>query len=258
MIGQRKIFTVLEAIFQARHYQALYASIRHYPNWLENLKRYVLGTGEYPYGICIRTPLGMIEPTIYGYHDMLTVNEIFCREDYPVGRSHQVIVDIGANIGISALYFLTRHTSCKCYLFEPVPINVERLRRNLQPFAERYVLEEKAVADRSGSFSFGIEPTGRYGGLHRSTGDNINVSCVHINDVINDILKKEGRIDILKIDIEGDEISTVAAIADHLLKQIEIIYFEFDGSLPQDAVDLIPVKYHSLKKRGTVCTMTKK
>ena len=43
-------------------------------------------------------------------------------------------VDFGSNIGISALYFLTRNPSVQVYLFEPVPSNIERLRENLKGY----------------------------------------------------------------------------------------------------------------------------
>jgi len=44
--------------------------------------------------------------------------EIFCRLDYLAKTDIKVVVDIGSNIGISALYFLSRNKQAKCYLFE--------------------------------------------------------------------------------------------------------------------------------------------
>ena len=69
---------------------------------------------------------------------MFTVNEVFCRRDYPVPPGARSVVDIGSNIGLSALFFLTRDESCRCWLYEPVPANVERLRANLRAFADRF------------------------------------------------------------------------------------------------------------------------
>src|SRR5688572_9903353 len=113
---------------------------RVYRSPVPALVRYTFGTGRYPVQIPVRTPLGWLSPTLYSHHDLLTLNEIFCRLDYAVGPTPRVVVDVGSNIGLSALYFLTRDPSVRCYLFEPVPQNVERLRGNLAGFEERFTL----------------------------------------------------------------------------------------------------------------------
>jgi FkbM family methyltransferase len=147
-------------------------------------------------------------------------------------------VDVGANIGLSALYFLTRNSQSRCYLYEPLSTNVERLRGNLSPFADRFVLHQVAVADREGRLSFGVEPTGRYGGLQTHQTDDfadragahyIDVECQHINSVLAAVLEKEGKIDLLKIDTEGAEMATVAAIDPIYRRHIGVIYMEASG-----------------------------
>lgn len=140
-IGKRSQGQAVKALFEWRHYIALFNMLRVYPDFCDSFKRYFTGSGTYPYNIKIRTPLGQILPKIYSYHDMLTVNEVFCREDYCAKSACKVIVDVGSNIGISALYFLTRNKDSKCYLFEPVPENVEKLKENLKLFEGRYCLE---------------------------------------------------------------------------------------------------------------------
>jgi|SRR5215210_6710831 len=195
---------------------------RNYPDFTENLKRYLTGKGEYPYNIRIKTPTGTTSPTLYSHHDILTVNEIFCRKDYAADERVNVVVDLGSNIGISALYFLTRNHTCRCYLFEPDPINVQRLRVNLAGFGPRFSLREVAVSDTSGVFQFGIESMGRYGGIGIKTGEYIKVPCLDINEVLSEILSKEESIDILKIDTEGQEIRTVKAIRKRNLQEVRV------------------------------------
>jgi FkbM family methyltransferase len=171
---------------------------------------------------------------------MLTVNEIFCREDYEVGPDVRTVVDIGSNIGVSALYFLTRNDAARVWLFEPNPRNLERLRRNLAGYEQRYALEEKAVADFAGTTEFGVEDTGRYGGIGQETGETISVESVHINDVLAKVLDETGAVDVLKLDTEGYELASVKAIDRQHLERIRVIYFEVEhdsGPIHPDLFD---------------------
>jgi FkbM family methyltransferase len=157
---------------------------------------------------------------------MLTVNEIFCRLDYKAAENIKVAVDLGSNIGLSALYFLSRNDESQCYLYEPDKRNIEKLRMNLRDFSGRYLLCENAVSNESGQLEFGIEPTGRYGGIGIKSEEKIVVDCLEINDVLESVLAEHEFIDILKIDTEGVEIDTVGAIGSDSLRRIKRIYLE--------------------------------
>lgn len=226
MIGKRKASKVLGAVFQPQHYRALFNMWRLYPRFLENLWRYASGEGTYPYDIQVRTPVGTLSIRLYSYHDILTVNEIFCRRDYPAEEDLRFVLDLGSNIGISALYFLSRNQESKCILYEPDRRNVDKLKRNLAGLEHRYTLVEAAVADHAGQLEFGIEPTGRYGGIGVHTGEAIIVDCLHINDVLRDALRVFPRVDVIKIDTEGVEVQTVEAIDVELLKRVRRIFLE--------------------------------
>ncbi len=165
MLGARSLSTILRSIFHKQHYAALRNMYRNYPAFWGNLGRYLSGCGSYPHKIQVKTPSGVVAPVLHSHHDLLTVNEIFCRHDYTTDATLGAVVDLGSNIGISALYFMSRNERARCYLFEPDPRNIEKLKANLSGFEPRYELRQKAVSDASGSFRFGIEDTGRYGGL---------------------------------------------------------------------------------------------
>jgi hypothetical protein len=131
MLGGRPGGLIARALREPGQYVAVARMARRYPAFGEVLKRYLLGGGDYPYACRVRTPTGIVAPVTYTHHDIFTVQEVFGREDYRAGEGLRVAVDIGSNIGISALYFLTRNRDARCYLYEPVPRNVERLRANL-------------------------------------------------------------------------------------------------------------------------------
>ena len=227
MLGGREPSLVFSEVVQRQNYVALSRMFRLYPGPSKNLGRYFLGWGGYPYRCRVRTPQGEVAPTLYSHHDMWTVNEVFCRQDYAAGPDLRVVVDIGSNIGISALYFLTRNDASRCYLYEPVSENVERLRGNLAGLEHRYRLNPVAVAEQGGRARFGVEPTGRYGGVGLELDGSIEVDCLEINDVLAGVVEREGRIDLLKLDTEGLELATVRAIRPELLERIGVIYFEW-------------------------------
>ncbi len=226
MLANRPLKTIITVPFQKQHWVAFYNMYRNYEIFYCNFRRYVIGGGKYPYECKTKTPTGLVAPTLYSHHDLLTVNEIFCRLDYLANTDIKVVVDVGSNIGISALYFLTRNKQAKCYLFEPDPNNIPKLHHNLSDYKARYELHEKAVSDENAEVKFGIESTGRYGGIDVKTGNYISVACLDINEVLENILSKEKQIDILKLDIEGAELKTIAAIKPSFLKRIKHIYIE--------------------------------
>jgi FkbM family methyltransferase len=226
MLGDRPIGFVLRNAVQRENWQALARMPRVYPRFPENAWRYFTGGGGYPYDCAVRTPLGVVRPRLWTSHDLLTVNEVFCRLDYAAPRDVRVVVDVGSNIGLSALYFLTRNERARLHAYEPVPVNARRLRENLAAFSDRWTLDEVAVWDRTGVVEFGVESSGRYGGIGVELPERIQVACVPINDVIEQVLASEPRIDILKVDTEGAEIATLASIRPALLDRIDRIYFE--------------------------------
>jgi FkbM family methyltransferase len=226
MIGGRSLEQILRALFGRAHYVALANMITKYPDFLRNFARYLTAQGDYPYDIRVRTPVGLIVTRLYSHHDLLTVNEIFCRQDYFAHLNVRSIIDLGSNIGISALYFLTRNRESKCFLYEPDPKNIEKLKRNLAGFEGRYTLTEAAVSDAEGELEFGVEPTGRYGGIGVKTGQSIKVRCIHINDIVTQVLRQVPSVDILKIDTEGVEVRTVEALEPALARKVGAIYLE--------------------------------
>lgn len=252
MLGNRSASQIMRAVAGKQHYTALFNMLRYYPDFWRNLYRYLSGRGAYPDRVRVRTPCGVISPNLFSHHDLLTVNEVFCRNDYEASTGLEVAVDLGSNIGISALYFLTRNHTSRCYLYEPDPRNIARLHENLAGFQERYRISAVAVSDRHGRLEFGTEPTGRYGGLSVPTGNSIMVDCLEINAVLTEILKLERRIDILKIDTEGVEIDTVKAIRPEFLARIGKIYLEARPPLP------LHPKWFIQQQYGSVCRLINK
>jgi FkbM family methyltransferase len=204
---------------------------------LDVLIRYVFGRGTYPARFTVRTPIGEEVVTAYSYHDLLTLVECFGKLDYRVPRDISGVVDVGANIGISALYFLTRNPHVRVRLYEPVAENAKRLRRNLEGFEERYELLERAVGTENGTVTFAVEPTGRYGGivteryLEKHGLDDartVEVPAVEINQVVRAARDAWGTVDLLKLDVEWSEADLIRSLHPESLRAVRRIYVEGD------------------------------
>ena len=256
-IGKRE-FNIQAVLFDKGHYLSAWNILRYCRRPAAFLWRYLTGKGSYPYQVRIATPTGQIAPQVDSYYDAITVNEIFFRLDYKAGPDDRVVVDIGANIGLSALYFLSRNRESKVYLYEPVKDNIVKLRHNLRDFSDRIIVREEAVYFEGGKKKFGTDRYGRYGGLNRASNKYIEVNCIPINDVLSSVIGQEGIIDILKIDIEGDEIAVVNAIDPKYFGKIKKIYFEIDYTAAIAPHFSVRPEYFKEERRGSIFVMAGK
>jgi FkbM family methyltransferase len=227
-VGGRDLGVICRAAFQRRHYLAAYNMLHVYEEPRKAFGDYLLKVGEYPRAIIVRTPSGPLPLRLYSHDDLLTVNEIFCRKDYPIKIGDKIIVDFGSNIGVSAAYFLSAAPNSHVYLFEPLPMNATRLQDNLKAFQGRFSFNEAAVGLRNGTVEFGWEETGRYGGIGLKRNHSVLVQSLDSNEVLRAVIAEHGRIDVLKIDIESLEQELVERLPDDLAKNIDRIYVEFN------------------------------
>lgn len=201
------------------------------------LAGYLLRRGGTPAPVTVTTPTGPQEVHLRHPHDYATIAEVYAEEVYPVTADDLVVVDVGANVGLVSVYALTRHPGVRVHAVEPVPENQAVLEHNLAPFGERAVLHRVAVGLQSGPVSFGVEPTGRYGGIGVGTATQVQVQAVAIATLLTDVLEREGRIDVLKIDVEGLERDLLAAVPPGIAARVGRVALEW--STP-DLEDLEP------------------
>lgn len=251
MFGGRSITRVLSAATRRGPYSAAANMVRGIEQPYKWLPRYVFGGGSYPTSVTVRTLSGPRSVRMWSHHDLLTVNEIFFRKDYAVEGSEKVIVDFGSNVGISAVYFLTSCPAARVRLFEPVDFNIARLREQLAGFEDRYQLAEFAVGVEDGMVTFGVEESGRYGGIGKPVGRDITVRCRNASSVLSEILSETGHIDILKIDIEGMEQPVLESLGPEITERIGTIYAE-------TRLGRNPITTHDYRQSGWMATFRRK
>lgn len=140
-----------------------------------------------------------------GTTDILVFRKIFIDKEYDFSFTHEIdtIIDAGANVGFSAIFFASRFPQAKVIAVEPEPSNYELLLKNISPYSNIYPVQG-AVSNKRGAFK-----------ITNKEADNWNFQFEDSNEgdgegdfyTITYLMEKFGleKIDFLKIDIEGGE-----------------------------------------------------
>lgn len=157
-----------------------------------------------------------------------------------------LVIDCGANIGVSVLEWKTRWPACQVICFEPDPFAFEILQKNMD-FNDVPGVKcvNAAVWDRDDTVLFygNISATGDARGnsleaawANREGCSNTNVKSTRLSRYLGD-----DQVSFLKLDIEGAEQRVLNEIADSL-DRIEAIYVEVhetDESTDRNSVESI-------------------
>lgn len=153
--------------------------------------------------------------------------EIFVEEIYRFHADNgaPAILDLGANIGLSVLYFKSLHPKARITAFEADPAIYACLHQNVHGngFADVELLN-KAVWDSNGTLSFQAE--GGDGGRIAAEGEGrmVEVEAIDIRDHL-----AEHSYDFLKMDIEGAEHAVFPAIKDYL-PAFKFVFLEYHST----------------------------
>jgi FkbM family methyltransferase len=164
------------------------------------------------------------------FQQIFVIDEYSCVQDIPAPR---LILDLGANVGYSSAYFLSKFPIVNVIAVEPDPSNFEMCRINLSPYGSRaQIVLGAAWSNRSklvlsrGTFGDGRE----WASEVREIEENNEVATVEgwdIPSLLN--LTKEQQIDLLKVDIEGSEVSIFGPSSSSWLPKVRNICIELHG-----------------------------
>lgn len=167
-------------------------------------------------------------------HDSGIIKEIWINNDYtPKGyaiNEEDLIIDIGAHIGIFSIFASKFAKEGKIYAFEPIPENFEMLKHNIEINQIKNIIPiNKAISDKKGQKEiFLSKDTGGHSFYSFYCGGDrtkaINIQTISLKDIIeeNDI----SQIDFLKVDCEGEEYTILFSCPDKILKTIRKISAE--------------------------------
>ena len=162
--------------------------------------------------------------SFYSTYEELIYKEIY---KFSTDESNPVIVDCGANIGLSVYYFASNYPKASIYAYEADPNIFIYLVNNVKQFdTGRIYLFNQALYDKNTELCFFSE--GADGGRVLTGSSNLSNDrkvFVEAVDVLG-VLEKFEHIDFLKIDIEGAERVVVPRLSTQL-KKIENIFVEY-------------------------------
>jgi FkbM family methyltransferase len=123
-------------------------------------------------------------------------------------RPGMTVVDVGANIGIYTRFFSRLVASSgHVHAFEPAPLNYMHLQENIGYF-RNVSLNQKAVGEKSGVIKLFFSDELNVDHRTFDSGDGrkgVDVSAVTLDDYFN----TGDRVDLIKIDVQGYELSVL-------------------------------------------------
>ena len=162
----------------------------------------------------------LLVPDVYSF--LYTYQEIFVDEIYRFTSKSDVpsILDVGANIGLSALYFKSLYPTAEITAIEADPRIFAYLQRNLETNGASDVrLYNVAAWDAADELWFHSE--GADAGRVSVDAEGLRVPSVNLADMLSG-----QRFDLIKIDIEGAETRVVPAIRG-LLRTADFVFVEY-------------------------------
>jgi FkbM family methyltransferase len=167
-----------------------------------------------------------------GTSDLQAFRQIFCEREYaPLDQLQQVdtILDLGANVGYSSFYFLSRFPDARVLAVEPDPANFDLLGLNLAAFGVRKSTLRAGVWDATGFLSLNEAPYRSGGAWSRQVRISSAEEPGSFPAIdVKTLMDRAGfnRVSLLKMDIEGAEAVVFAAPDVSWLDRVDNIAIE--------------------------------
>jgi FkbM family methyltransferase len=176
----------------------------------------VWSQGDWTIGFSYPEPVGRLRLVLRGNRgaDAFIHGEVFEHQYYylPLNRSPTTILDLGANIGLSSVYFSRHFPGAEIVCVEPIPENVRLMKQNFYMNSVRATVVEAAIDPMDGSVLMELEQrdyahkvVANAGSATRAT---LTVKALSVPTLLQQLAWD--RIGLLKVDIEGHEAALFA------------------------------------------------
>jgi FkbM family methyltransferase len=194
---------------------------------------------RYPYCLNVR---GLHPIVLYEISDLWAFWQVFLRRVYSVSASDFLILDAGANIGLFALLAARESPSSRIIALEPFPSTFRRLVENVNrnQVADRVTCLNIALADSTELRSMDLMPQfSQRRHLHRQGAERsaefVSVPTTTLARVLED--QHISRLDLLKLDIEGNEYEVLYSTPIEILQCTRRIALEYHPEIEQNTAE---------------------
>lgn len=196
--------------------------------------------------------------------DMMTMFQIFFAHEYrmPFEIAPKVIIDCGANIGLSAIYYANKYPQAKIIAIEPDQSNFNYLQKNTANYSNVICLNKAIWSERKQIQLIDIG-TGNWSLQSKEVENNMPnaIEAIGIKDLITEY--NITSIDILKVDIEGAEKQLFSVNYSDWLSITNVIAIELhpniDSQIPEifnHAIKDLPFKKY-FSGENMICDLRK-
>lgn len=164
--------------------------------------------------------------------DVTVFYQVFLAKSYLIGLSEapKIIIDCGANIGLSTVFFKNKYPNAKIIAVEPEGSNFTMLKKNTEMYSDVHCIN-KGIWNKTANLIVKDDNLGNWGfTVEEVDYKNKNtVSAISINEIMSSFNIQ--YIDILKIDIEGSEKEMFSENFENWLSKTKVLIIELHDGL---------------------------
>lgn len=170
-------------------------------------------------------------------------SEIFISNEYLFEPETEkpLIIDCGANIGMSAIYFKWKFPGSRIIAFEPNPNAFFLLEKNIKENALKDIeIHNLGLSNRDGELSFFIDtynPGTLIGSLIKKRGGpgELKVKTARLSSFVSEY----ERVDLVKMDVEGAELDIIKELSSSgMMTKVKEFIIEYHHNIPGENPDL--------------------
>ena len=211
----------------------------------------------------------------HNIYDIKIIEEQFLDLQYfpsiiPKDFNPKVVLDIGGYIGDLSIYCASVFNS-KVHCYEPTPQNYNMIKNNLKlnPLLENNIsVFNKGISNSNEPIKLNVQDV--LGEVHASSHKKyknntktIEIPCVSLSEAIAEL--NEPKIDLVKIDCEGQEFNILDSINSKILSQkVNYLVFEYHNFVPdyktklEKILNKLEQDFVVLKKSKKLCFLKSK
>ncbi len=206
----REYLNFLQNFLVNKKYRATHLEFRR----LSKLPRYTKTTTN-----LLEKPIEIVDTSsFFGMYKEIFENEIY---KFKSTSETPLIIDGGANIGLSVIYIKSLYPNAKIIAFEPDENVFQVLKKNLHSFEIGDVeLHQAALWSENTELTFMAEGADSGRVVKTEEAKTVKVKALRLKDFLT------AKIDFLKLDIEGAELEVLEDCVEDL-KNVENLFVEY-------------------------------